>query len=156
VWYSSKIGLFSARQHLCLSENFWDAENSAATERYYIVDAVSGEVTRRALSMQAYTDDQYRKLLRELGFRDVEFYPALSGQKVEENSQFVVIVSRNLKYQILSLLRIVWPEGFVGENRLRDWISRIVRTWARLPAVPSAARRCAGSEVLSPIRGQAP
>jgi SAM-dependent methyltransferase len=93
-WYSSESGLFSDRQHLCLSENFWDAENRVTTERYYIVDAVSREVTRHALSMQAYTDDQYRKLLRELGFRDVEFYPALSGQKVEENSQFIVIVSR--------------------------------------------------------------
>jgi GNAT superfamily N-acetyltransferase len=30
----------------------------------------------------------------------------------------------HLKCQILSFLRIVWPEGFVGENRLRDWISR--------------------------------
>lgn len=28
-----------------------------------------------------------------------------------------------LKWQILSFLRIVWPDGFVGENRLRDWIS---------------------------------
>jgi GNAT superfamily N-acetyltransferase len=30
----------------------------------------------------------------------------------------------HLKYQILSFLRIVWPEGFTGKNRLRDWISR--------------------------------
>lgn len=30
----------------------------------------------------------------------------------------------DLKCQILSFLRITWPEGFVGENRLRDWISR--------------------------------
>ncbi len=29
-----------------------------------------------------------------------------------------------LKCQILSFLRITWPEGFVGPNRLRDWISR--------------------------------
>ena len=29
-----------------------------------------------------------------------------------------------LKCQILSFLRITWPEGFMGENRLRDWISR--------------------------------
>jgi GNAT superfamily N-acetyltransferase len=29
----------------------------------------------------------------------------------------------HLKYQILSFLRITWPEGFVGENRLRNWIS---------------------------------
>ncbi len=26
--------------------------------------------------------------------------------------------------QILSFLRITWPEGFLGENRLRDWITR--------------------------------
>ena len=29
----------------------------------------------------------------------------------------------HLKCQILSFLRIMWPEGFVGKNRLRDWIS---------------------------------
>ncbi len=29
----------------------------------------------------------------------------------------------HLKCQILSFLRIHFPEGFVGENRLRDWIS---------------------------------
>jgi GNAT superfamily N-acetyltransferase len=30
----------------------------------------------------------------------------------------------HLKWQILSFLRMEWPEGFVGPNRLRDWISR--------------------------------
>ena len=29
----------------------------------------------------------------------------------------------DLKWQILSFLRIAWSGGFVGENRLRDWIS---------------------------------
>lgn len=29
-----------------------------------------------------------------------------------------------LKCQILSFLRVTWPEGFTGPNRLRDWISR--------------------------------
>ncbi len=26
--------------------------------------------------------------------------------------------------QILTFLRVQWPEGFVGENRLRDWITK--------------------------------
>jgi GNAT superfamily N-acetyltransferase len=30
----------------------------------------------------------------------------------------------HLKWQILSFLRIEWPDGFVRQNRLRDWISR--------------------------------
>ncbi len=29
----------------------------------------------------------------------------------------------HLKCQILSFLRMMWPQGFMGENRLRDWIS---------------------------------
>jgi GNAT superfamily N-acetyltransferase len=29
----------------------------------------------------------------------------------------------HLKWQILSFLRITWPEGFIGENKLRDWVS---------------------------------
>lgn len=28
-----------------------------------------------------------------------------------------------IKWQVVSFTRIVWPEGFVGENQFRDWIS---------------------------------
>jgi predicted N-acetyltransferase YhbS len=41
---------------------------------------------------------------------ELRFYPA------EE-------LPSDLKWQILSFLRVTWPGGFVGENRLRDWIS---------------------------------
>jgi predicted acetyltransferase len=30
----------------------------------------------------------------------------------------------DLKCQTLAFLRIEWPEGFMGENRLRDWITK--------------------------------
>ncbi len=33
-------------------------------------------------------------------------------------------IPAHLKWQILSFLRIEWPDGFTGPNRLRDWISR--------------------------------
>ena len=29
-----------------------------------------------------------------------------------------------IKCQVLSFLRMMWPEGFVGDNRLRDWITK--------------------------------
>jgi hypothetical protein len=29
-----------------------------------------------------------------------------------------------LRIQVLSFLRIVWPEGFIGPNRFRDWITK--------------------------------
>jgi GNAT superfamily N-acetyltransferase len=28
------------------------------------------------------------------------------------------------KWQVLSFQRAIWPEGFVGENRFRDWITK--------------------------------
>lgn len=33
-------------------------------------------------------------------------------------------LSPEITCQILSFLRVTWPEGFQGENRLRDWITR--------------------------------
>ena len=30
----------------------------------------------------------------------------------------------NLKWQAVSFLRMQWPGGFTGENRLRDWVTR--------------------------------
>ena len=52
-WYSSESGLFSDHPHLCLQEAFWDEGRSVATQRYFIVDAQTGQVTRYAASMQA-------------------------------------------------------------------------------------------------------
>jgi hypothetical protein len=28
------------------------------------------------------------------------------------------------KWQVLSFQRAIWPEGFEGKNRLRDWIAK--------------------------------
>jgi SAM-dependent methyltransferase len=79
-WYSARSGLFSPRPHLCLQENFWDEAAEVTTERYFVVDAATGEVTRHASSMQAYSREGYEALLRGCGFEDVRFYPSLTGQ----------------------------------------------------------------------------
>ena len=97
TWYSAPSGLFSARPHLCFTENFWDAERNAATKRYFILDAAAGVVTRHAESMQAYTNAQYQSLLGECGFSDVTFYPSLSGSMDEARSDLMAIASRKKK-----------------------------------------------------------
>ena len=88
-WYScdESGGLFSDRPHLCLSESFWDAEGQAATQRFFIVDAETGEVTRHALTNEAYTDEQFRDLLTQAGFEGIRFFPSLVGVEVEDESQ---------------------------------------------------------------------
>ena len=50
VWYSANSGLFSDEPHLCLQENSWDAAADVAIQRYFFIDAVTGEVTLHSAS----------------------------------------------------------------------------------------------------------
>ena len=93
-WYSSESGLFSESPHLCLQENFWDAEYETVTRRYFIVDAATGEVTRYAQSLKAYTDEQYRAVLEGAGFADVRFLPSLIGTEDVSQRNLLVITAR--------------------------------------------------------------
>ena len=93
-WYSSPSGLFSERPHIYLMENFWDEATRTATNRYYIVDAATGAVTPYASTMQAYTDEGYRALLEECGFRDVKFHPSLEGKENEHSATLMAITAR--------------------------------------------------------------
>jgi SAM-dependent methyltransferase len=92
-WYSAEHGLWSARPHLCLQENFWDEVREVTTERYYLVDAETGEVTRHASSMQAYSDQGYRDLLHEGGFERIRFYPSLTGHADEVHEGLFALVA---------------------------------------------------------------
>lgn len=79
-WRTAERGLFSDAPHLRLDEMLWDGEQRVATERYYIIDAETGSVTRYAQSMQAYSDEEYRLMLRESGFSLRGVYPSLGGE----------------------------------------------------------------------------
>ena len=78
-WYRTSSGLFSARPHLQLQESFWDPAMHVCTTRYFTIDAETKAVARHAASMQGYTDDEYRDLLRDAGFTDVSVYPSMLG-----------------------------------------------------------------------------
>jgi SAM-dependent methyltransferase len=93
-WYSTESGLFSDRPHLCLQENFWDEIQSVATQRYFIVDALTSRVTHYASSMQAYTQDQFRNMLKECGFPNVEFFPSLMGKIDPSQPDLFVILAK--------------------------------------------------------------
>jgi SAM-dependent methyltransferase len=93
-WYSSDSGLFSDRPHLCLQENFWHADRSVATQRYFIVDAQTGQVTRYASSTQAYTRDRYQSMLEESGFQNVAFYPSLTGEIDPTQSHLFAVLAQ--------------------------------------------------------------
>ena len=94
TWYSSRSGLFSDQPHLCLTEHFWQADRRAATIRHFVVDAATGQVTRHAQSLQAYTDEEYQALLTDCGFGDVKFYAALGSEAEEPRGELMAIVAR--------------------------------------------------------------
>jgi SAM-dependent methyltransferase len=93
TWYSAKNELFADEPHLCLMESFWDEAASVAIERYYIVDAASGEVTRHAASTQAYTEKDFREVLRSTGFSKVEVYPSLIGKENPSQRELFVLIA---------------------------------------------------------------
>ena len=92
-WYAVRAGLFSDEPHLCLQENLWNADACVAIERYYIIAAETGEVTRHSASVQAYTEAQYRALLRACGFGEITFLPSLSGDTSETMGDLVVLLA---------------------------------------------------------------
>jgi len=94
TWSSAERGLFSEQPHLCLQETFWDAQGRVAIQRYFIVDAATGRAIRHSASMQAYTDDDYRTLLKECGFGGVEFFASLEGGTGEREGYLIAILSR--------------------------------------------------------------
>ncbi len=95
-WYSSESGIFSDSPHLCLQENFWDEDAGAVTRRYFIVDAASGEVSRYAQSLKAYTAEEYVGLLENTDFdsRHIRFHPSLTGIEDASQSDLLVITAR--------------------------------------------------------------
>jgi SAM-dependent methyltransferase len=93
-WYSTDSGLFSDRPYVCLTESFWAAQQAVATERYFIVDGLTGQVTRHAASTQAYTGEQYQSLLEDSSFGQVHFYPSLRGDIDRSQSDFLVVVAQ--------------------------------------------------------------
>ena len=92
TWYSAEDKLFAEEPYLCLMESFWDEDLSVTIERYIIVDAASGEVTRYSSSMQAYEDDELAEILTQVGFQNPEFYSSLRGVP-DEMTQLQVLVA---------------------------------------------------------------
>jgi SAM-dependent methyltransferase len=93
-WYSTEKGLFSNNPHLYLQENFWDAENKVTIQRYFIIDATTGDVLCNSSSMQAYTNEEYQSILTESGFGSIVFYPSLGETPDSFQMNLLGILSR--------------------------------------------------------------
>lgn len=93
-WYSATSELFSDKPHLVLSEHIWVEDRCVTINRHIVIDATSGEVALHADAMQAYSNEEYRELLVEAGFNEVEFHASLTGDEVDLDENMTVIVAR--------------------------------------------------------------
>ena len=82
-----------------MQENTWHAEQAVATNRYYVIDAESGAVTRHAASTQAYTDDAYRDLIAGCGFTNLTHYPSLIGTAAPDGFGLLALVAEKVAVQ---------------------------------------------------------
>jgi hypothetical protein len=92
-WYCVPSGLFSDRPHLCLQENFWDNESSTATERYYITDLETGEISIFSSSAVAYTPAELNGMLSEVGFSQIQLFPSMPNRDDKEAHKMNIITA---------------------------------------------------------------
>ena len=92
TWFSAEEGLFSDSPHLALHERRWDEARRCAVERWYVIDAESGAVTRHALTTEAYTSEELEAMAEAAGLRVVERLEALPGSPVD-SPLFAIVVA---------------------------------------------------------------
>jgi ubiquinone/menaquinone biosynthesis C-methylase UbiE len=94
TWTSRNSGLFSELPHLQLFEKVWDEKAKAVTERYYIIDAKTGDVAKYSASLQAYTEAEYKVLLQDCGFKSIQLLPPLFGMQDFEATTHTVVARK--------------------------------------------------------------
>jgi SAM-dependent methyltransferase len=92
-WYASPGGFWCATPHVVLEETFWDEATQTTTRRFFVIDAQTGEITRCAQSLQAYSDDQYRAVLTECGFTNITVYPALAAAPGDPRDPYQIAIT---------------------------------------------------------------
>lgn len=93
AWTSRPSGLFSDGPYILLQENFWDPARRVATERYFVVDTASAEVTRYASSSQAYDESEYQAMLHASGFSVVAFLPPGTERSAWQGDYLLVLAN---------------------------------------------------------------
>ncbi|MBT3394513.1 MAG: methyltransferase domain-containing protein [Waddliaceae bacterium] len=84
-WFGCKHGgLFSEKPYLCLIENEWFDDVNTARSDFWILEDDSEKTAHYISTTQAYSDEEYKTLLKDGGFADVTFHSEYGDDIVEE------------------------------------------------------------------------
>ena len=90
TWHTSEQGLFSDHPHIVLQESGFRDDH--AVSWYYVIDAQSGALDQVVSMHQAYTEDEYRRLLHR--FTQITLYPSLTGEPDANGEMFVMAAEK--------------------------------------------------------------
>jgi len=92
-WYRSERGLFSDRPHVCLIENEWDEADELAISRFHVIEDTGG-VAHFRNTLQAYSDDAFRKMPEKAGLVEIEIRPPWGQDSRERADEQLMLCAR--------------------------------------------------------------
>ena len=93
-WFSDDKGLWGDAPFLNLGERFWDAEQRASIDRFFVLHLASGELDEIGLSDNGYESDELLALLHDSGFAHAWAYPARDGLDLYDAAEWVAYVAQ--------------------------------------------------------------
>jgi len=93
-WHTAESGLFSETAHLWLQENAWDDTAKIATTRFFVLDATTGQVEQMNQTMQAYTNQDYERMLTEAGLIQIEFPTSFGAGDNPQKDMLMIITAK--------------------------------------------------------------
>lgn len=74
-----------------MQEGYWDAASRTRTERFFVIDADTGETERYAMSTVAYEQEELLDMLSQSGIERLETFPSLSGHSAKSEGTHVIV-----------------------------------------------------------------
>lgn len=93
-WYTDDTGLWGDAPFLNLGERFWDADQRASIDRFWVLDLHTGALQEIGLSDNGYEREELLTLLRASGFSQAAAYPAWDGLDLYDADEWVAYVAQ--------------------------------------------------------------
>jgi SAM-dependent methyltransferase len=93
-WFTDDKGLWGETPFLNLGERYWDAEQRASVDRFWVLDLRTGNLQVIGLSDNGYESGELLASLREHGFSQAWAFPAWDGLQIYDAAEWVAYVAR--------------------------------------------------------------
>jgi ubiquinone/menaquinone biosynthesis C-methylase UbiE len=90
-------GLFLDKPHIYVEKPYWNDQIKAATKRFIIIESPGFEVTKYAVSYQAYANQDLKDLIESAGFTNIQFAPNPKWEIKEDFADSLIFVTAQKK-----------------------------------------------------------